>query len=82
MDDLIKQLQEKTGLDADKIKQVVEGVAGFLSDKLPGPLGDQIGKLLGGDDDGGDDGNGGDADDGGGLLDQAKDVLGGFLGGD
>lgn len=79
MDELIKQLQEKTGLGADQIKSVVEGVAGFLGDKLPGPIGDQIAGLLGGDA-GGDDS--GDGDGGGGLMDQAKDMLGGFLGGD
>ncbi len=77
MDDLIKQLEEKTGLDVDKIKSVLEGVADFLSDKLPGPIGEQVGKLLGGDD-GDDDGDEG----GGGLLDQAKDMLGGLMGGD
>ncbi len=80
VDELIKQLQEKTGLGVDQIKSVVSGVADFLGDKLPGPLGDQVSKLLGGgDDDSGDDG--GD-DDGGGLLDKAKDALGGLLGGD
>ena len=79
MDELLKQLQEKTGLGADQIKSVVSGVADFLGDKLPGPLGDQVAKLLGGDDDGADDaGDGG----GGGLLDKAKDALGGLLGGD
>lgn len=79
MDELIKQLQEKTGLGVDQIKSVVAGVADFLGDKLPGPLGSQVSKLLGGDDDGGE-GAGGD-DDGGGLLDKAKDALGGLLGG-
>ena len=79
MDELLKQLQEKTGLGADQIKSVVSGVADFLGDKLPGPLGDQVSKLLGGgEDDGGDAGD----DDGGGLLDKAKDALGGLLGGD
>ncbi len=78
MDDLIKQLQEKTGLAADQIQSVIEGVAGFLGDKLPGPLGDQVKKLLGGDGGAGDAGGEGE---GGGLMDQAKDMLGGFLGG-
>ena len=79
MDELIKQLQEKTGLGVDQIKSVVSGVADFLGDKLPGPIGDQVSKLLGGDDAEG----GGDADgDEGGLLDKAKDALGGFLGND
>lgn len=77
MDELIKQLQEKTGLGADQIKSVVSGVADFLGDKLPGPLGDQVNKLLGG----GNDGAAGGDDDGGGLMDKAKDALGGLLGG-
>jgi hypothetical protein len=80
VDDLIKQLQERTGLDVDKIKSVLAGVADFLSDKLPGPIGDQVAKLLGGDDEGGAD-EGGEGE-GGGLMDQAKGMLGGFLGND
>jgi hypothetical protein len=79
VDDLIKQLEEKTGLAADQIRSVIEGVADFLGDKLPSPLGDQIKRLLGG---GGDTAEGGDEGGGGGLMDQAKDMLGGFLGGD
>ncbi len=74
MDELIKQLQERTGLGVDQIKSVVEGVMDFLGDKLPGPLADQVNKFLG-DNGGGDEG-------GGGLLDTAKDMLGGFMGGD
>ncbi len=74
MDELIKQLQEKTGLPVDKVQDVIETVAGFVADKLPGPIGDQVKGFLGGDDEpGGDDG-------GGGLLDQAKDALGGLGG--
>ena len=79
MEDLIKQLQEKTGLGVDQIKSVVAGVADFLGDKLPGPLGSQVTKLLGGDDEG--DSDAGGDDDGGGLMDKAKDALGGLLGG-
>ena len=79
MDELIKQLQEKTGLGVDQIKSVVSGVADFLGDKLPGPLGSQVTKLLGGGDDDGD--AGGDDDGGGGLMDKAKGALGGLLGG-
>lgn len=41
MDGPLKQLQERTGLGVDQIKSVVSGVAGFLGDKLPGPIGDQ-----------------------------------------
>ena len=48
---------------------------GFLGDKLPGPIAGQVNKLL----DNGDSDDGGDDD--GGLMGQAKDALGGFLGG-
>lgn len=74
MDDLIKQLQEKTGLGVDQIKSVVEGVMDFLGDKLPGPIADQVKKLLGGGGEAGGEG-------GGDLMDQAKGMLGGFTGG-
>ena len=79
MDDLIKTIQEKTGLPVDKAQDVIETVVGFIADKLPGPIGDQVKGFLGGGAEGGDDGGGG------GLLDQAKDALGGLggmLGGD
>ena len=76
MDDLIKQLEEKTGLDVDKIKSVVEGVMDFLGDKLPAPIAGHVKKLLGGDDaDSAKDGDGGGEN----LLDEAKDLLGGLL---
>ncbi len=78
MDELIKQLQEKTGLGVDQIKSVLEGVKEFLGDKLPGPLAGQLNKFLG-DDDAGD--TGGDDGDGGALMDQAKNTLGGLMGG-
>jgi hypothetical protein len=75
VDDLLKQLTDKFDLDLDKAKGILATVAGFLGDKLPDPIGDQVTKLLGGE---GDEGEG----DGGGLLDDAKDALGGLLGGD
>ena len=81
MDDLIKMIQEKTGLPVDKAQDVIETVVGFVADKLPGPIGDQVKGFLGGD---GASAGGGDGD-GGGLLDKAKDALGGLggmLGGD
>jgi hypothetical protein len=83
VDDLIKQLTDKFDfLDVDKAKQVLGTVAGFLGDKLPGPIGDQVQKFLGG----GDDGDAGEDDGGGGdIMDMAKGALGGLgglLGGD
>ena len=81
MDDLIKTIQEKTGLPVDKAQDVIETVVGFIADKLPGPIGDQVKGFLGDNGEGGD----GSGEGGGGLLDQAKDALGGLggmLGGD
>lgn len=80
MDELIKKIQEKTGLPVEKAQDVIETVVGFIADKLPGPIGDQVKGFLGGDDD-----NDGGGDEGGGLMDKAKDALGGLggmLGGD
>jgi len=77
VDELIKQLQEKTGLPVDKVQDVIETVLGFVADKLPAPIGEQVKNFIG--DDGGDkpkdDGDGGES-----LLDQAKDTLGGLGG--
>lgn len=75
MDELIQKVMDKTGIDAEKAKSAIGAVAGFLQDKLPGPVGAQVAKLLGGDNDGGDDD--GDA---GGMMDQAKGMLGGLMG--
>lgn len=69
MDDLIKQLTEKFDLDAEKAKGILDTVAGFLSDKLPEPIGSKAAAFLQGE----------QAE---GLLDQAQDALGGLLGGD
>ncbi len=80
VDELIKTIQEKTGLPVDKAQDVIETVVGFIADKLPGPIGDQVKNFLG--DEGG---GGGDAGGGEGLMDKAKDALGGLgglLGGD
>ena len=66
MDDLIKMVAERAGIDEGQAKTALELVVAQLKDKLPGPIGDQIESALGGD------GNGG----GGGLL----GGLGGALG--
>ena len=75
MDELIKTIQEKTGLPVDKAQDVIETVVNFVADKLPGPIGDQVKGFLGGDD-----AAGGDGGDDGGLMDKAKDALGGLGG--
>jgi len=75
LEELLKTIQEKTGLPVEKAQDVIETVVGFIADKLPGPIASQVKGFLGGDD--------GDSDTGGaaGLLDQAKDALGGIFGG-
>jgi hypothetical protein len=42
MDDLIAQIQEKTGLSAEKVLEVVTMVTDFLKEKLPADLVSQI----------------------------------------
>lgn len=69
MDELIRQLQAKTGLGADKIRQVVDGVMDFLEDKLPAPVAAQVRGLIEGGTDSAE-----------ALLGQAKDMLGGIMG--
>jgi hypothetical protein len=48
MEELVKQLTQKFGLDADKAKGIVQTVVAHIQAKLPGPVGDQVAKLLGG----------------------------------
>ena len=74
MDKLLEVVQEKAGISADQAQKAIEAVVGFMKDKLPGPIGDQVAKLVGGGDD---DGEG----DGGGMLGGVTDKLGGMLGG-
>ena len=48
MDELIKQIMQKTGLSNDKAKSVIDMVTKFLSDKLPAPVADQVKAVLSG----------------------------------
>ncbi|MBT8246621.1 MAG: hypothetical protein KJN73_02320 [Acidimicrobiia bacterium] len=74
MDKLLELVQEKAGISADQAQKAIEAVVGFMKDKLPGPIGDQVAKFV----DGGDDEGGGDD---GGMLGGITDKLGGMLGG-
>ncbi len=67
MEQLIALVSEKTGLDAEKAKQAVETVLGFLKDKLPEPIAGQVESLISGE-------GAGD------LFDKGKDMLGGMFG--
>lgn len=76
MDELLKKIEDMTGLGADKAKQVIDTVFDYVGDKLPAPLAAQVKGFL--DADGDDDAAGGDSD--GGMVDKAKDALGGLGG--
>ncbi len=66
MEELIRQVSQRTGLDEAKARTAVETVVSFLKDKLPSPLAGQIDNALGGG--------------GGGLGDQAGNLMGGLGG--
>ena len=48
MEELIKQLTQKFGVDADKAEGIIQTVVSHIQAKLPGPVGEQVAKLLGG----------------------------------
>ena len=49
MDELVKMVAEKTGLSNEMAKTAVDTVVGFLKDKLPAPIANQIDSVLGGE---------------------------------
>jgi len=53
MNELIKMLVDQLELDDAVAKQAVEIVIGFVKDKLPNVIGDQLENILDGEDDGG-----------------------------
>ncbi len=73
MEDLIKQVAERTGISEEQARTAVQTVLGYLQNNLPAGISQQLGGLLGG------------AGGGGGIADRAGDLmggLGGMLGGD
>lgn len=48
MDELIKQVTERTGLSEDKARVAVDTVLGFLQDRLPEPIAGQIANVISG----------------------------------
>ena len=69
MDELIKQVVERTGISEEQARSAVETVLGFLKTRLPEPIAGQLDGFVGG--------AGGAV---GGLADKAGDVLGGLGG--
>jgi len=55
MDELVKMVAKKVGINEAQAKQAVETVLGFLKDKLPEPLAGQLDAVLEGDTSGLDD---------------------------
>ena len=73
MDELIKQVSERSGISEDKARTAVETVVGFLKDRLPAPIAGQVDNAL--NSSAGAIGSAGDA-----IADKAGDVLGGLGG--
>jgi hypothetical protein len=69
MDELVKQVAERTGISESQAQTAVNTVLGFLKARLPEPLAGQLDGLLGGA-----------AGAAGGLAGSAGDVLGGLGG--
>lgn len=76
MDELIKQVVERTGISESQAQTAVTTVLGFLKNQLPEPLAGQLDGLLGG----AAGAAGGLAGAAGGLAGSAGDILGGLGG--
>jgi hypothetical protein len=74
MDELVQTVSSKTGLPADQARAAATATLDFVKGRLPGPLAGQIDHLIGG-------GAGSSADTSGAMMDQAKGMMGGMLGG-
>jgi hypothetical protein len=72
VDELIKQVAERTGIGEDKARTAVETVLGFLKQRLPAPIAGQLDGALGA--------GGGEGGALGGIADKAGDALGGLGG--
>lgn len=77
MEQLIKHVTEKTGLNTDQARSAATAVIGFLKDKLPAPIAGQLDSYIGGSA-----GNtSGTSGTGGGGLGDIGSKLGGMFGG-
>jgi hypothetical protein len=68
MDELVKQVAQRTGISEENARTAVTTVLSFLKDKLPAPIAGQIDSVVGG----------GQAETGGGIGDVAS-AVGGLL---
>ncbi|HUG47677.1 MAG TPA: hypothetical protein VMP67_04625 [Candidatus Limnocylindria bacterium] len=53
MDEIIKQIQQRTGISEEQARGAADTVIGFLKDRLPAPIAGQIDGILGGGGEGG-----------------------------
>ena len=67
MEELVRQVSQRAGIDEGKARAAVETVVGFLKDKLPAPVAGQLDGVLGGGA-------------GGGLSERAGNLMGGLGG--
>ena len=68
MEELIKQVTERTGISEEQARTAVQTVLDYLQNNLPAGISQQLGGLLGG------------AAGGGGIADSAGDLIGGLGG--
>ena len=80
MDELIKQVVERTGISEAQAQTAVTTVLGFLKDKLPAPIAGQLDGFLGGAAGAAGGVVGAAGGIAGGLASSAGDVLGGLGG--
>jgi hypothetical protein len=69
MEELIRQVRERTGISEEQARTAVQTVMGYLQNNLPAGVSQQLGGLLGGGGAGG-----------GGIADRAGDLMGGLGG--
>ncbi|MCU0494014.1 MAG: DUF2267 domain-containing protein [Chloroflexaceae bacterium] len=73
MEQLVQLVQQKTGMSAEQAQTAVTTVIGFLKEKLPAPVAGQIDGVMG---------MAGGAAGASDMMNQAKGMLGGLMGGD
>jgi len=69
VDELVRQVVERTGISEPQARTAVETVVGFLKERLPAPIAGQVDNAVAGS-----------AGVVGGIADKAGDVLGGLGG--
>ena len=70
MDEVVKQIAERTGISETQARTAVDTVVGFLKNRLPEPIGNQVDSVLAGG-----------ANVAGDVIGKVSDVAGGMLGG-